>query len=213
MAETIIFDLDGLLADTERLHQKAYQTVFAQHGITITDAVYREHWIGAGKGVGDYVKESGLGIDPNVIRREKGALYNQLVDEEAEPMPGALDLLSALDGRKTMGIATSSYTDAAARVLAALGVCSHFSCVIGSDQVARAKPFPDVYLLAAERLGVEPAECVAFEDTAKGIRAATAAGMKSIAVPTTQTRDSDFSMATVVVTSLENVTPAIIDAI
>ncbi len=213
MANMLIFDLDGLLADTERLHKKAYQTVFGGHGITITDAIYHRHWIEAGLGVGAFVEEHGLSVDADVIRREKAALYDRLVDSEATAMPGADALLASLSGRKTMGIATSSTTAAAGRVLAALNFTRHFGCVIGSDRVTRAKPFPDVFLAAAAELGADPGNCVVFEDTAKGIRAAAAAGMKSIAVPTALTRNADFSAATLVVASLQDVTLDRIEAL
>ena len=213
MVSTVIFDLDGLLADTERLHRQAYQEVLGRHGVTLTDAEYDEHWILRGRGIGDLIAGRGLDLEPDVLRAEKARRYNDLVAAQAQPMPGALELLRRLRGRKRLALATSSYRDAAEAVLAALVIADFFELVGTGNDVARVKPDPALFLFVAARMGVAPADCVVLEDSGKGIVAARAAGMRCIAVPNEHTRDHDFSQADQVVASLGCVTLSLLDAL
>lgn len=211
MITAVLFDLDGLLADTETLHCKAYQAVLHTHGLELTDDQYRDAWIRQGLGIADYLSARGLDIDPAVLRTAKAAEYERLVESDCGPMPGALALLERLHGRKTLAVASSSYADAVAAVLARLGVRDRFEAVVSGSDVARVKPAPDIFLLAARRLGVAPEHCVVIEDAEKGLVAAKAAGMKCICVPSAHTADNDFTKADVVVRSLDQVTVEVID--
>jgi HAD superfamily hydrolase (TIGR01509 family) len=213
MADAVIFDLDGLLADTERLHLAAYKETLAAHGVAMSDADYEEHWIRQGRGIVDFMALRGLRLDVPAVREGKAVAYARLVKEQAEPMPGAVRLLSALKGSKRLALATASYARSAAEVLDALGVRDYFDCVVAQEDVQRLKPFPDAFLCASERLGVRPHACVVLEDSEKGVRAAHAAGMACIAVPNRHTADHDFSLATRVVPSLDQVTLDLIDAL
>jgi HAD superfamily hydrolase (TIGR01509 family) len=212
MISTVIFDLDGLLADTEKLHRRAYQEVLGKFGIELTDSEYGEHWIRFGKGIDDFVREKNLSVNPSVLRAEKTRRYQQLVEQSLEPMPGALSLLERLEGRKTCALASSSYPDAVECVLRKLGVARYFATIAAKDSVGRLKPFPDIFLYVAERLNVEPASCVVLEDAEKGVIAAKDAGMKCIAVPNEYTHHNDFSKATLVLSSLTQVTLELLDS-
>jgi len=213
MISTVLFDLDDLLSDTESLHCRAYQTVLRQHGIELSDEQYQEHWIRQGRGVVDFLRSRNLALDPVTLRQSKAAEYALLVASCCEPMPGALELLDRLRGRKTLGLASSAYSDAVAAVLAKLGIADRFSCIVSGNQVERLKPFPDIFLEAAWRLNVTPDQCVVIEDAEKGVLAARAAGMKCIAVPSPRTADNDFSAANLVLKSLNQVTVQIIDSL
>lgn len=213
MISTVLFDLDDLLSDTESLHCRAYQTVLGEHGIDLSDEQYHDHWIRRGLGVVDFLRGRDLNLDPHALRKAKAVQYTTLVETCCQPMPGALDLLDRLCGRKTLGLASSAYADAVDAVLAKLGIARHFSCIVTGDQVRRLKPFPDIFLEAAGRLSVAPAHCVVIEDAEKGVRAARSAGMKCIAVPSCRTGDNDFSSANVVLPSLDQVTLELIDAL
>ena len=105
-----------------------------------------------------------------------------------------------------IGLASSSYRDAVDGVLHGLGMASYFETIVSGSEVARVKPAPDIFLKAANRLGVAPAECVVLEDAEKGVLAAQAAGMPCVAVPNGYTRDHDFSQATQICASLNQVT-------
>jgi HAD superfamily hydrolase (TIGR01509 family) len=213
MITTLIFDLDGLLADTEKLHCMAYQDALAKFGFKLTENDYSEHWILKGGSIGEFINARGLDIDPELIRLAKAERYEELVVSTADPMPGAISILSRMTGWKKLALATSSYEDAAYAVLKALNIGVYFSCIATRSSVKRIKPFPDLFLYVARALGEAPENCLVFEDSEKGIIAAQAAGMKSIAVPNIHTFDHDFSKATVIVPSLEVVTRELIESI
>lgn len=211
MITALIFDLDGLLADTERLHCKAYQDSLSQWGFYVSEDDYSEHWIRRGGSIGEFIDSRGCKIDPEVIRVTKAKRYNELVKAEAKPMPGALALLDRLKEKK-LALATSSYREAAYAVIRALNIETYFSCIATRGDVVRIKPYPDLFLFAARVLGEAPRNCLVFEDSEKGIAAAHAAGMASIAVPNVHTLDHDFSKATMVVQSLEEITEELLGA-
>ena len=211
MIDAIIFDLDGLLADTEKLHLSAYKKVFSELGIELSDQEYENHWIRDGQGTDEFVKKWHLSLDPDFVRNEKALIYKKLVSSSAEPMPGARELLCSLKGKKTMALATSSRPKDAQAVINALDFEVFFSYVAAKFSVERIKPFPDIFLYVANAMNVPPENCLVMEDAEKGILAADAAGMKSIAVPNIHTMNNDFSKATLVVKSLEEVSYELID--
>ncbi len=213
MITTLIFDLDGLLADTEKLHCRAYQDALEKFGFELTEKHYSEHWILKGGSIGEFITARGLDIDPELVRMTKAERYEELVISTAEPMPGAISILFRMTGWKKLTLATSSYEDAAYAVLKALDIGDYFSCIATRSSVTRIKPFPDLFLYVAKVLGETPDNCLVFEDSEKGIIAAQAAGMKSIAIPNIHTFDHDFSKATVIVPSLEVVTRELIENI
>jgi len=211
MISTVIFDLDGLLTDTERLHCKAYQQTLAEVGVNLTEEEYAAHWIRRGLGIADLVRARGLGFDPHKLRQRKSQLYLVLLDTHLQFRPGGLVLLQRLRGRKRMALASSARSDAVQGVLQRLNIGYYFEVVVTEADVARLKPHPDLFLHVAERMGVSPVECLVLEDAEKGVLAARAAGMKVIAVPQPLTQDNDFSKATRVLRSLEEVTAEMID--
>ncbi|MHC4583228.1 MAG: HAD family hydrolase [Planctomycetota bacterium] len=211
MISAVIFDLDGLLADTEKLHLSAYKTVFSELGFELSDQEYANHWIRDGQGTDAFVEKWQLDIDPDFVRNEKALIYKKLVSSSAEPMPGARELLRTLQGRKLMGLATSSHPKDAQAVINALDFEDFFSCVAAKFSVERIKPYPDIFLYVANEMNIPPENCLVLEDAEKGILAADAAGMKSIAVPNEHTMSNDFSKATLVVNSLEEISYELID--
>ncbi len=213
MIVAVVFDLDGLLTDTEKLHCKAYQQTFAEIGFQLREEQYLEHWVRSGQTIRHFVREHGIPHDPIRLRDRKSAIYEKLVKAELQPMPGALELLERLRGKKRMALATSSREGSAHCVLRVLGIAHYFELISTEGSVERLKPHPDIFLHVARALGVEPSVCVVLEDAEKGIRAAHAAGMKSIAIPTEYTRNNDFSLATRVLESLHNVTLDLLDAL
>ena len=213
MISTVIFDLDGLVSDTEPLHCAAWRRTLADIGVDLSEEEFCDHWIRAGLEITDFDRLRGLDHDPEVLRRAKLALYTDLLGASLRPMPGAVELIAALHGRKRLALATSSFAATVELILETLGVARYFETIATHESVTRLKPHPDVFLLVAERLGVPPAECLVLEDAEKGVLAAHAAGMKVIAVPTVHTRDNDFSKATLVVRSLEDVSPELLDSL
>ncbi|MDH3916001.1 MAG: HAD hydrolase-like protein, partial [Chromatiales bacterium] len=107
LINTLIFDLDGTLADTEKLHCRAYQEALAELGVTISEAEYEHHWIRRGRNIYEYVEAQRLDIDPDVVRVNKAAHFQRLAETSAEAMPGAHSALKCFAGRKRLALATS----------------------------------------------------------------------------------------------------------
>lgn len=206
MITGMIFDLDGLLADTERLHRQAYQTALREYGLMVSEEEYAEHWVRFGKGIAEWLDERGSSVDPLLVRARKSICYHQLLTSSLRPMEGAVPLLDALRGRVKLALASSSYRDAVDGVLAGLEVAHFFDVVVSGLDVPRVKPAPDIFLKAASDLGIPPAQCLVVEDAEKGVIAAHRAGMRSIAVPNDYTRHHDFSKATRICKSLTEIT-------
>jgi HAD superfamily hydrolase (TIGR01509 family) len=114
--------------------------------------------------------------------------------------------LQTLQGRRNVALASSSYRDAVDGVLAGLNIAHFFQVIVTGLDVSRVKPAPDIFLVAAKQLGVPPSECVVVEDAEKGVIAAHLADMRCIAVPNRHTRHHDFSKATRICSSLNDIT-------
>ena len=213
MITAVLFDLDGLLADTENLHCRAWQATLGEHDVAVGVEFYFDWWVRQGRGVAEFLRSRDLTFDADFLRAKKAAHYAQLVATCCTPMPGALGLLDRLDGHKKLAVASSAWVDAVRAVLAKLGIVDRFATIATGSDVQRVKPAPDVFLLAAQRLEVAAGQCVVLEDAEKGVMAAKAAGMKCIAVPSGHTADHDFSQADLVVESLDKITMDMIDAL
>jgi HAD superfamily hydrolase (TIGR01509 family) len=207
MISALIFDLDGLLADTEWLHCQAYQMALSESGVRLREADYAEHWVRCGKGIADWVAMHALDLDPHALRLRKARHYLDLLASSLRPMEGALEILDTFHGRMKIALASSSYRDAVDGVLGGLKIAHFFEVIVSGLDVQLVKPAPDIFIKAAQDLAVEPARCLVLEDAEKGVMAARRAGMRCIAVPNDYTRHHDFSSATKVCSSLKEITP------
>ena len=213
MITTVIFDLDGLLVDTEPLHCRAYQDALQCEGVSLTETDYIEHWVRTGQGIKEWVEHHGLRLDPLALRASKSRRYLELLASSLQPMPGALDILQQLHGKKTLALASSSYRDAVDGVLEGLEIRHYFKAIVSGLDVPRVKPAPDIFLAAARLVGALPSECLVLEDAEKGVLAAHRAGMHCIAVPNRHTRHHDFSKACYVCGSLTEISLKLMDAL
>ena len=204
MLQAVVFDFDGLIADTESNEYAAWQSVFSDYGQFLP----AEEWakaVGAGPtsfDAFDYlVSLAGRPIDREATFTEWGARRDRL-NEGLPVLPGVEELIASLMAEGIpVAVASSSRRDWVEGHLGRLLLLDRFQVVVTRDD-HEPKPAPDLYLGACSRLGVEPTASVALEDSSNGVLAAKRAGMKAIAVPNAITRDYDFSLADVVVESM-----------
>jgi len=209
VARAVIFDFDGLIVDTEMPEFLAWQSVYARRGLVFPLASWLQN-VGRNDGPFDPLGPF-RGGDADAVRAEWRAEHASLEPAFLVPLPGVVPLLDAVRGLGwRTAIASSSRHERVAGLVARLGLTARFDAIAAGDEVASAKPAPDVYLLAARRLDVPPDACTALEDSETGARAAKAAGMLCIAVPSTLTRSLDFSHADVVLDTLHGAAAAVI---
>jgi len=206
----VIFDLDGVIADTEPLQWQAYRRVLAEVGVDIGLEEYRRAWIATGTGPEYAQQKYGLAITPDEIKTRKARVYLKLVHEGVSPCRGAAAALARLHQTHLVGLATNTARAEVELILGQLGMASFFHATVAREDYARPKPAPDAYLAAAAALGLAPRECAVAEDTARGLRAALDAGMVGIAVPNELTFDNDFTGAARRLGSLDELTPALL---
>lgn len=181
MFDAVIFDLDGTLVDTERLTLAAGIEAFARQGVAVDPAflhglVGKDDVTGAG-----LIQAAFPQIDLPAYDADWVAVVDRLMSDGLQLKPGVMDLLGLLD--QPRAIATSSTRRQAGKKLSQSGLAGHFRHVVVLEDVARPKPAPDPYLLAAALLGVAPGRCVAFEDSETGAMSARTAGMTVVQVP------------------------------
>jgi HAD superfamily hydrolase (TIGR01509 family) len=177
----VVFDMDGLLLDTEPMWHAAERELLERHGDTFTEAdMIASH----GRSLGDTATVYGnrLGLPPSDIEREIGEIMLAHYLTGAPLHAGVRELVEALDGRVPMAVASNTAGILVRRALDAVGL-GVLELVASGPDIGSAKPAPDVYLEACRRLGVAPADAVAFEDSPMGVRAAKAAGMFAVGVP------------------------------
>jgi HAD superfamily hydrolase (TIGR01509 family) len=198
----LVFDMDGLLVDSEPLwHEVEKDFIAARGGVWTLELALQCTGMGIGPAIRLMGQACGFEVDEERDVAEMEDRFVARVDE-VSLKPGALRFLNEARGRLPVGLASSSTRRLIDTILHRFELQDHFQVTVSGREVPRAKPFPDVYLRAAELLGVEPAVCLALEDSRNGSRAARAAGMKVIAVPEGEGADFDL-LADAVVGSLD----------
>lgn len=199
----VVFDCDGLLLDTEKLWAQGEEKLFARYGQPYTSDHKREILGKNGKELGDSLAHflDRPGREMELVEELMEISWTEVSEGEARPMPGAIELVDALRGRVPIGVATNAPRELAKLSLRKVGLEGAFDVVVGVDDVSNPKPDPEVYLAACERLGAEPSLSVGFEDSPSGSKAARAAGLYVIGVPSFSDDELD---ADEVVNSLED---------
>ncbi len=184
MVAAIIFDMDGVIVDTEQVWDEVREALVADWGGRYSSEAQQAMMGMSSVEWSRYMHdELGLAQSPAEINAE---VVRRMLERYRTALPlveGAVAVVSELSASLPLAVASSSNRPLIDAVLEAAGITACFSATVSSEEVARGKPSPDVYLEAARRLAVAPAECAAVEDSANGIRAAAAAGMRVIAYP------------------------------
>jgi HAD superfamily hydrolase (TIGR01509 family) len=192
--KAVVFDMDGLLFDTESLYREAMQATALRFGVEMSDATFLR-MIGLPAEASRLLLIDHYGSDFDVERFwiESATIFRALGERRRYLKPGVVELLDRIDALKlTRAIATSSGHGSVERNLTRHGLTARFHAIVAHGDYARGKPNPDPYMVAAERLGVAPEHCLALEDSHNGVRSAAAAGMMTVMVPDLLPPDDDI---------------------
>ena len=204
MIEAVLWDLDGVLVDTARLHYQAWHQLLSELGRSLSEEEFRRTF-----GLrNDLILRDILGeVSAEEVKRlseRKEALFRQHAAGRVTPLPGAVELAQrSRDGGRRMALVTSTPRANIDFVLKQVGLADAFDTIVAAEDVSRGKPDPEGFLLAARRLGAAPERCLVIEDAPGGIEAARRAGMRSLAVTTTRPRE-ELTAADTVVDSLSD---------
>jgi HAD superfamily hydrolase (TIGR01509 family) len=214
MVDAVIFDLDGVLIDSESVWDVARRAVVADNGGTWTETATRAMQGMSSSEWSRYLHdELRVPLDPGEINHQVVERMLASYKREVPLLPGAVQAVRSLAGRWPLGLASSANRPVIDAALESAGLAGCIAATVSGDEVARGKPSPDVYLAAADKLGVSPARAAAVEDSSNGLRAGAAAGMLVIAVPNREFPPADdaLSLASLVVESVGELTPELIE--
>lgn len=192
--KAVVFDMDGLLFDTETLYREAMQATAMRLGVEMSDATFLR-MIGLPAEASRLLLTDHYGSDFDVQRFwiESATIFRAMGEGRHYLKAGVVELLDLIDELKlTRAIATSSGHGSVERNLSRHGLTARFHAIVAHGDYARGKPNPDPYLVAAQRLGVAPEHCLALEDSHNGVRSAAAAGMMTVMVPDLLPPDDDI---------------------
>ena len=213
MIEAVVFDLDGVLIQSEEVWDEVRGAYVRERGGRWDAQVQRALMGMSSVEWSRYLHEvAGVPDDPETINEEVVRRMLVAYRQRLPLIDGAVAAVQRLAARYRLGLASSSNRTLIDAVLDLAGVAQYFEATVSSEEVARGKPAPDVYLEAARRLGVEPVRCVAVEDSHAGIRSAKSAGMQVISIPNpTYPPDADsLAQADVTIRSLDDLTPGLV---
>jgi HAD superfamily hydrolase (TIGR01509 family) len=214
MIKAVIFDMDGVIVDSEPIESLAWEKILAEYGIKpIFNKTGLIHLIG--KTSLEWVMEKhSLNEDPQSIRVKKRKIFGELVIKNLVPKPGFTKLFKLLQKHKfKLALSSNRFEEHVLLIADKLKIRESFHAIIGNNDKRATKPAPDIFLETAEKLMVEPKYCLVIEDSEHGIAAAKRAGMKVIAVPNKWTADQNFSKADKVLQSLSEITMEMLESL
>jgi beta-phosphoglucomutase len=210
MIQAIVFDFDGVLADSEPMHLRAYQAVFAPLGVTIADREYYTRYLGFDdeSAIRAMARDHGLELDERQLREliaTKTATFDRMLGEGDVLYPGAVECVGRLAGAFPLGIASGALRHEIEAILRGNRLGHHFRFIVAAGDTPAGKPAADPYRRAAELHGRDPSACLAIEDSRWGIESAKGAGMKCVGITNTYPAH-ELSAADAVIGSLEEFT-------
>jgi len=219
--KAIVFDFDGVLADSEPLHLRAYQQVLSRFGVEFSREDYYANYLGYDdEGVFTQLGERhGIPLDSAGVRTlidEKTRIFDTSIESGIESgdilYPGAAACVELMASRYPLGIASGALRHEIEAILRGARLDGHFRFIVASGDTPEGKPAPDPYRRAAALHGADPAQCIAIEDSRWGIESARAAGLACVAITTTYSREH-LTAADRIVTSLDEFTPDLVEAV
>jgi beta-phosphoglucomutase len=218
MIRGIVFDFDGVLADSELLHLRAYQEILSASNIELTRETYWERYLGLDDaGVfAQVAADNGLLFgdeELDMLIHEKGRRFEALISHENVLFPAAAPVVRRLAAAWPLGIASGSLRHEIEMMLGAAGLTDAFAFIVSAEDTERSKPAPDPYLLAVERHGFPAEMCVAIEDSQQGLESARAAGLATIGLAGTYARTVLAPLADRVIDTIEDLTTDVVKQI
>lgn len=193
----VVFDMDGVLVDSEPMHVDAMRQLLRPYGIAYTDSENEEFFGFTDPEVFRVLRARyGLEPDDHALTQRRAALLVELTRKRTVPMPGVPDVPKALHGLGyRLAVASSSALDVIRATVDVLGIAALFETLVSGLEVGRGKPAPEIFVETARRLGLAPRACLVIEDSRNGLLAAKAAGMACAVIPCPATRHQEFSEA------------------
>jgi HAD superfamily hydrolase (TIGR01509 family) len=212
--EAVVFDLDGVLIDSEHVWDEVRRRLAEERGGRWHEQASRDMMGMSSPEWSRYMHDViGLSEPPEEINAEVVRRMEAVYRRDVPLLPGAVEAVERLAARRPLGLASSSNRELIDLVLETSGLGGYFKAVVSSEEVPRGKPAPDVFVESARRLGVDPTRCAAVEDSENGIRSARAAGLRVIAIPNPRYPPADDALAEadVVLRSLAELTLEVVD--
>ena len=194
MIEALIFDMDGLMIDSERLYFQTEREMAQKLGAVVKDETL---WNMMGRSPREslevFKNELHLTADVETLLEQRNSLMRQKLKNDLKPMPGLHHIIAVFSGRLKLAVCTGAQSEFLDITVDQLGIRQHFSVLQSSDEIKHGKPDPEIYLTTCRRLQIQPSEGIVLEDSSHGSRSGKSAGCYVIAVPTEYTRKQDFS--------------------
>ena len=205
-ARAVIWDMDGVIVDTAAFHLKAWQEVFKKRGVKFSEADFKKSFGQRNDAIIRNALGSELAHKELVsISAAKEASFRKKIAGKIKPLPGVIKLINALKERDfKMALASSAPVQNIRLLLTTLDIYRYFRVIVSDKDVAEGKPSPQAFLLATQRLGVEPENCIVIEDAVAGVEAAKRGGMKSLAITNTHPQQK-LAKADIIVDTLKKV--------
>ncbi len=219
MIKAVIFDMDGVIIDSEPLHQKIEVKMFSDLGISVPFEVHCTFVGTTTRNMCEILKKRynlSQSVDELVHMKDERYIdyLRRNENNDVLPVPGVLDLIRELRGRGVkLAIGSSAPVREIELVMDIFNIRQYFAAVASGEEVPKSKPAPDTFLLAAKKLGVRPEECIVIEDSDNGVRAAQNAGMKCVAFRNPKTKPQDLSFADVVVDDMKKISWELLESL
>jgi HAD superfamily hydrolase (TIGR01509 family) len=210
MTKAILWDNDGVLVDTERLYFIATRQVLRSVGIDLTPELYRDLFLAQGKGAWHLAEQKGIPTSQILeLKSQRNDLYSRALRQQNLLVSGVEGALARLHGTCVMGIVTTSDRSHFNLIHESTGILKYFDFIVAAGDYTRSKPDPEPYCVGVERSGIEKHECIAIEDSERGLASALAASVRCLVIPGEMTRTGDFRGAHAILESAAQIPDAL----